>query len=151
MVNRYAIIEGATVLNVAVAEADFAAEQGWIEAPAQVGPGWSYENGEFTPPPSGPDLAPVPQSITFAQLLIGLVSEQWISEFEGEQWLQGVLPPQVTSLIETLPLAEQFPAKARAARPSVVLRNDPLVVSMGAAQNKTAEEIDDFFRTYAQV
>ena len=88
-------------------------------------------------------------SLTFAQLLIGLVTEGWISEFEGEQWLQGTLPPQVTALIETLPQEQQFPAKAHAARPSVVLRLDPLVVAMGAAQNKTPEEIDQFFRTYS--
>lgn len=100
-------------------------------------------------PPPGPD--PVPGSMTFAQLLIGLVSEQWISEFEGEQWLQGVLPPQVTTLIETLPAEQQFAAKARASRPSAVLRNDSLVVSMGAAQGKTPEELDQFFRTYSGV
>lgn len=89
--------------------------------------------------------------LSFAQLLIGLVTEGWITEFEGEQWLTGVLPPQVTALIETLPTEQQFAAKARAARPSEILRNDPMVVSMGAAQGKTPEELDTFFRTYAGV
>ena len=89
--------------------------------------------------------------LSFAQLLIGLVTEGWMTEFEGEQWLQGVLPPAVTALIETLPQNQQFAAKARASRPSEVLRLDPLVVSLGAAQNKTPEEIDQFFRTYAGV
>lgn len=54
MVNRYAIIEGSKVVNVAVADAAFAAEQGWIEAPPHVAPGWLYEGGEFKPAP--PDL-----------------------------------------------------------------------------------------------
>ena len=89
--------------------------------------------------------------LSFAQLLIGLVTEGWMTEFEGEQWLQGVLPPAVTALIETLPQNQQFAAKARASRPSEVLRLDPLVVSLGAAQNKPPEEIDQFFRTYAGV
>jgi hypothetical protein len=98
-----------------------------------------------------PPAAPVPESMTFAQLLIGLVTEQWIMQVEGEAWLQGVLPQQVTGLIGTLPQAQQFPAKARASRPSVILRNDPLVVAMGAAQGKTPAEIDTFFQTYAGV
>ncbi len=93
----------------------------------------------------------VPQSLTFAQLLIGLVTEAWITEAEGEAWLTGVLPAQVTALIDTLPVEQQFAAKARAARPSEVLRMDPFVVSMGAAQGKTPEELDQFFRTYAGV
>ena len=101
---------------------------------------------ELPPPP-----APVPASITFAQLLIGLVTEQWITQYEGEAWLQGVLPAQVTALIETLPVEQQFPAKARAVRPSEVLRNDEFVVAMGAAQGKTPEQLDEFFRMYAGV
>lgn len=98
-----------------------------------------------------PQPEPVPQSITFAQLLIGLVTEAWITEAEGEAWLAGVLPAQVTALISTLPVEQQFAAKVRAARPSEVLRMDPFVVSMGAAQGKTPEELDQFFRTYSGV
>lgn len=90
-------------------------------------------------------------SLTFAQLLIGLVAEGWITEAEGEAWLTGVLPAPVLALISTLPAEQQFPAKARATIPSIVLRSDPLVVSLGAAQGKTPEELDTFFRTYAQV
>lgn len=89
--------------------------------------------------------------LSFAQLLIGLVAEQWITQAEGEAWLQGTLPAGVTALISTLPPEQQFPAIARAARPSEVLRLDPLVVALGAAQNKTTEEIDTFFQTYSGV
>jgi hypothetical protein len=57
MVNRYAIIAGGVVQNVALAEPAFAAEQGWVEAPPSVGPGWGYAGGVFTPPePTPPDL-----------------------------------------------------------------------------------------------
>ena len=103
----------------------------------------------YVAPPPAPE--PVPQSITFAQVLIGLVTESWITEADGEGWLAGTLPTQVTSLISTLPAGEQFAAKARAIRPSEVLRNDPLVMALGAAQGKTVEELDDFFRTYSGV
>jgi hypothetical protein len=89
--------------------------------------------------------------MTFAQLLIGLVAEAWITEAEGEGWLAGTLPGPVLALISTLPVEQQFPAKARALRPSEVIRNDPLVEMLGAAQGKTPAELDAFFATYSQV
>jgi len=98
-----------------------------------------------------PAVAPVPQFITFPQLLIGLVTEAWITEAEGEAWLAGTLPFAVLTVIDGLPEGQRFAAKARALRPSEVLRNDPLVASMGTAAGKTAAEIDTFFQTYAQV
>lgn len=93
--------------------------------------------------------APVPASITFAQLLIGLVSEGWISEADGDAWLAGVLPAQVLALISTLPRDQQFAAKARASRPSEVLRADPLVVALGYANGKSPDDMNVFFRKYA--
>jgi hypothetical protein len=101
--------------------------------------------------PEPASTPPVPDAISFAQLLIGLVSEQWITEAEGEAWLAGTLPAPVLALIATLPAEQQFPAKARALRPSEVLRADPLVELLGAAQGKTPEQLDDFFRTYSEV
>lgn len=89
--------------------------------------------------------------MTFAQLLIGLVSEGWITEEEGDGWLAGTLPAPVLGLISSLPARVRFAAKARAIRPSEVLRRDPLVEMLGAAQGKTAQELDVFFATYSQV
>jgi hypothetical protein len=89
--------------------------------------------------------------ISFAQLLIGLVTEQWITEAEGEAWLAGTLPGTVLLVIDGLPAEQRFAAKARAIRPSEVLRNDPLVAAMGTAAGKTEAEIDTFFQTYAGV
>jgi len=91
------------------------------------------------------------QSLSFAQLLIGLVAEGWITEADGDGWLSGVLPAAVLAVIATLPQAMQFAAKARAARPSVVERLDPLVGALAAAQNKTDADLDAFFTTYAAV
>jgi hypothetical protein len=99
---------------------------------------------EYTSPPP-----PVPASITFAQLLIGLVTEAWITEAEGEAWLAGTLPLAVLTVIDSLPANQRFAAKARALRPSEVVRNDPLVAAMGAAAGKTEAEMDTFFQTYA--
>lgn len=86
--------------------------------------------------------------LSFAQLLIGLVSEGWITESEGEAWIAGKLPAAVLAVISTLPQPQQFPAKAKALRPEMVLRNDPLVIALSAAQGKTSDEIDAFFITY---
>lgn len=88
-------------------------------------------------------------TLTFAQLLIGLVAEEWITEAEGEAWLAGTLPAAVLALIATLPAGQRFAARARAVRPSVVLRLDPLVVALAAAQGKSEAELDTFFATYA--
>lgn len=89
--------------------------------------------------------------LSFAQLLIGLVTETWITEAEGEAWLAGTLPGTVLLVIDGLPEGQRFAAKARALRPSEVLRGDPLVAAMGTAAGKTETEIDTFFQTYAGV
>ena len=104
-------------------------------------------------PPSQEQLeaARARMQLSFAQMLIGLVTEQWITEAEGEAWLTGTVPAVVSALIDTLPVNQRFAARARAVRPSAVLRADPLVNALGQAQGKTAEELDAFFTTYAQV
>ncbi|MGY6705930.1 hypothetical protein [Roseinatronobacter sp.] len=89
--------------------------------------------------------------LSFAQVLIGLVTEGWITEAEGEAWLAGQLPDAVIAMISTLPAEQRFAAKARAARPSIILRADPLVIAMAGAQEKTPEKLDAFFTTYAAV
>ena len=49
MTNRFAIIESGTVVNVVVADAQIAAENGWIDCPV-AGPGWTYVDGVFIEP-----------------------------------------------------------------------------------------------------
>lgn len=122
---------------------------GATSVPQRPGSHWTWVNGAWIEGQSQP--APVPQSITFAQLLIGLVTEAWITEAEGEAWLAGTLPTAVLLVIDSLPAGQRFAAKARALRPSEVLRSDPLVAAMGTAAGKTSAQIDAFFQTYAQV
>jgi hypothetical protein len=50
MVKPYAVIEDGVVVNIAVAEEDFAAEQGWVFLPFGVGIGWLYDGSTFSPP-----------------------------------------------------------------------------------------------------
>lgn len=151
---RKAQVENGIVTNVILVDPDNVPEwcANWPDATDDAEVGGSYVDGVFTRPPAPePSIPPVPQSITFAQLLIGLVSEQWISEADGEGWLAGVLPSAVLATINLLPKEQQFAAKARASRPSEVLRADPLVAMMAMAQGRTDAEIDDFFRKYAGV
>lgn len=54
---RYAIITDGTVENIVKAEASFAAEQGWAEAPAHVSPGWLYDGQTWSEPPPPPVTA----------------------------------------------------------------------------------------------
>jgi hypothetical protein len=50
MVNSYGVIEGGVVVNAVLAEADFAAEQGWVLLPEGVGPLWLYDGFTFSAP-----------------------------------------------------------------------------------------------------
>jgi len=54
---RYAIIENGTVVNVVVANAQIAKQNGWVECPV-AGPGWTYADGVFTAPVVVPPTAP---------------------------------------------------------------------------------------------
>ena len=47
---RYAIVEDQKVVDVIIADADFAAEHNLIECP-EAGRGWSYDGSTFSPPP----------------------------------------------------------------------------------------------------
>jgi hypothetical protein len=98
-------------------------------------------------------LLPVRQGMTlsFAQLLIGLASEGWITEQEGDAWADGILPDKVNQMISSLPQEQQFAARMRAKRPSEIVRTDPLVISLGYAGNKSADEMDQFFVKYSRI
>lgn len=60
--NTYAVIENGKVTNTVVAEADYAAQQGWIALPKNAGIGWDYINGQFVDnrPIPAPEPAPTP-------------------------------------------------------------------------------------------
>lgn len=60
---NYAVIENAKVVNVVVADADYAAENGWIEI-TNAGIGWDYIDGQFVdnrPVAVYVDPAPTPE------------------------------------------------------------------------------------------
>ena len=55
---NFAIIENGKVVNAVVAEANYAATQGWVELTNNAGIGWDYTNGQFV------DNRPVPEVVT---------------------------------------------------------------------------------------
>jgi hypothetical protein len=131
---------------------------GTVEVPLRPGDHYKYDGNSWVPPTQGEldDLARALLEaqrsgmwLSFAQLMIGLVAEQWITEEEGRLWLTGTLPPQVVSTINLIPEEQRFAATAKATRPSVVERMDPLVQRMALVQKRSDAEVDDFFRTYA--
>jgi hypothetical protein len=55
---NFAVIENGKVVNAVVAEADYAAEQGWVELTGFAGIGWDYVDGQFV------DNRPAPVVVT---------------------------------------------------------------------------------------
>jgi len=66
---NFAIIQNEKVVNAVVAEADYAATQGWVELTGSAGIGWDYINGQFVDNRPVPEPAPAP---TKEQLLAEL-------------------------------------------------------------------------------
>lgn len=105
----------------------------------------------FDVAPPDPAVVRAGMRLSFAQLLIGLVAEKWITDAEGEAWLEANLPAALQAVIATLPQEHQFPARARALRPSQIERLDPMVDMLGAAQRVSPEGMDEFFTKYMAV
>ena len=55
---NYAQITNGKVINAVVADADYAATQGWVELTGNAGIDWDYVDGQFV------DNRPVPEVIT---------------------------------------------------------------------------------------
>jgi hypothetical protein len=47
MSTKYAIIENGKVVNAVVADAEFAAKQGWVALTGDAGIDWDYVDGQF--------------------------------------------------------------------------------------------------------
>lgn len=60
MSNGYAVIENSLVVNVVASDAAYAQTQGWVLLTGSAGIGWSYIDGQFTPPENP---APTPEQI----------------------------------------------------------------------------------------
>jgi hypothetical protein len=68
---NFAIIENGKVINSVVAEADYAATQGWIELTDSAGIDWDYIDGQFVDNRPQPEVV-IPPAPTKEQLLAQL-------------------------------------------------------------------------------
>ena len=69
---KYAIVENNKVINVVIADEEYANQQGWIVCPNAIEIDWLYENGQFVEPPIQPKttiqiMSPTKEEL-FAQL-----------------------------------------------------------------------------------
>lgn len=131
---------------------------GTVEVPLKPGPDYEWVSGAWVHNPPDPEVVAAARreelSLSFSQLLIGLVELGFITEAEGEAWLSGAaLPAEVEALVVSLPVGERFRARARMLRMSVALRTDPLVAALAASREPamSAEEVDQFFEAYSEV
>jgi hypothetical protein len=53
---NFAVIENGKVINTVVAEADYAAEQGWVKLTGFAGVDWDYVDGQFVDNRPAPEV-----------------------------------------------------------------------------------------------
>lgn len=129
---RYAIIEAGQVANVALADADFAAAQGWIAIDAldpQPSIGWTYDGTTFHAPP--PPAPAIPESVSRHQARLALLGA-------------GLLA-QVDTVIDSLPSPQKEAARIDWEDASEFRRDSPLIAQLGPALGLTSAQIDALF------
>jgi hypothetical protein len=95
--------------------------------------------------------------LSFAQFVVGLTETDWITDAEAEAWLAGnALPAAVDAALAQIPAQAggqkpRLRARARALRPSTVVRTNELLALMAQSRGATQEQLDDLFRTYAKI
>ncbi len=73
---KYAVIENGNIVNIVLAEPEYASAQGWVELPEDAGVGWSYVDGKFVDLRPTPEPAPAPLPPTKEELLAQLKALQ---------------------------------------------------------------------------
>ncbi len=126
---RFAIIEDGIVANIVLAEQEFAADQGWVEAVDGVGPGWFFNGVEFMPP--APSAPVVPQSVTMVQARLVLFAN-------------GILD-DVETAINSLPSPAKEMALIEWNHRTEVRRESPLLAQLQPILDLNDEQIDAMF------
>jgi hypothetical protein len=126
---RHAIIESGVVTNVVLANEQFAAEQGWVVAPDDVGPGWLYADGVFSAPPAPPPVVPSIVSMRQARLAL----------------LQAGKLDDVDAAIAALPSPAKEAAQIEWEYAIEVKRDSQLVTQLAPALNLDSAALDALF------
>ena len=135
MVMRHAIIADGVVTNIAVADADFAAEQGWVAIPDDlpVAAGWTYSEGSFYAPLPAP--VPVPEVVSMRQARLALHATGLLDDVEAA--IITMDEPSRT----TAQIAWEYSTEVR--------RDDLLVTQLAGALGLSDEQVDELFRQAA--
>lgn len=57
---NFAVIKNGKIVNIVVAELDYALEKGWVSLPNDVGSDWDYINGQFFNNQPLPEIVSIP-------------------------------------------------------------------------------------------
>jgi hypothetical protein len=154
-ISRYAAIEPGTglVLNIIEAEAGFVLEGAMLvldDGTAMIRGNW--DGAAFRPPAPVPEPPPpVPTTISFRQLILGLLESGFLT---AEQALAAAetraRPPQLEAMIATLPEDAALAVRITWATMSEARRADPLFGALIAAGHATATQVDELFQTAAR-
>ena len=137
------------VLNIIEAERDFVLDGATLvldDGTAVIGGTW--DGAAFRPPAPVPaPPPPVPTTISFRQLILGLLGSGFLT---AEQALAAAetraRPPQLDAIIATLPEDAALAARITWATMSEARRADPLFTELIAAGHATAEQVDKLFQ-----
>ena len=126
---KYALIENGVVVNVIVADADFAATIGAVELPEYAGIGWSYDGTTWTAPT--PPAPPVPQMVSMRQARLALLNAGKLSD--------------VDAAIAALPSPDKEAAQIEWEYATEVKRNSNLVTQLAPALGLDDAALDALF------
>ncbi len=151
LILRYAVAEpdSGLVLNIIEAEQGFVLDGATLvldDGSAVIGGTW--DGAAFRPPAPVPaPPPPVPTTISFRQLILGLLGSGFLT---AEQALAAAetraRPPQLDAIIASLPDDAALAARITWATMSEARRSDPLFAALIAAGHATAEQVDELFR-----
>lgn len=133
---RTAVIDGTQVVNVIEAQPGFELP-GFLLVPTDTaGPGWSYVEGEFVPPPAPPQ--PVPQSVSRAQGKAALI----------QAGLWSAVVAYVDAMTDP---TEKALAQVALNDTTEWLRTSPFLNAAATALGLTETQLDDLFLTAATI
>jgi hypothetical protein len=106
---RHAIVQGGIVVNVVLAEPEFAAEQGWVLAPDEVSTGWLYDGSTFSPP------LPIVRDPAEIQAEIEAAVQTRLDDFAATRYYNGILSActYATSAVPRFKTEGQYCVEAR--------------------------------------
>lgn len=142
----YVLVEAGVVV-----AKDYARQRpGMIPAPAEVVPGWVWQDGVFSAPEPSPP--PVPAEVSRLQFATALMAQGIITPAEAEAWAGGNAIPQLAAdAIEGIELTDGQKAAARiqAIGATEISRDSALIAMLQAELSMSDADADALFAAAA--